>query len=240
MAQQPSSAAAGYRRDDVDIHPPYLYPDYKSTRLRAPERPFIILPHTLTEVTGPAYGHNKVGPLDYDLTRQHKGEPLGERIIVHGRVLDGDGRPVRNSLIEIWQANSAGRYIHQGDRHPAPLDPNFSGAGRCLTNDEGRYRFITIKPAAYPWGNHYNAWRPAHIHFSLFGPAFATRLITQMYFPGDPLFDQDPIFHSVREPKARERLISSFDLETTEPEWALAYRFDIVLRGRGATPMEDH
>ena len=240
MVQQSSGKIIGYRRDDADIHPPYLYPDYKSTRLRAPETTLTILPHTLTEVTGPAYGHNKVGPLDHDLTRQHEGEPLGERIIVHGRVLDGDRRPVRNSLIEIWQANSAGRYIHQGDRHPAPLDPNFSGAGRCLTDDEGRYRVITIKPAAYPWGNHYNAWRPAHIHFSLFGPAFATRLVTQMYFPGDPLFYQDPIFQSVRDPRARERLISSFDLETTEPEWALAYRFDIVLHGRDATPMENH
>jgi protocatechuate 3,4-dioxygenase beta subunit len=146
---------------------------------------------------------------------------------------------VRNSLVEIWQANAAGRYVHQGDRHLAPLDPNFTGAGRCLTNDEGRYRFVTIKPGAYPWGNHDNAWRPAHIHFSLFGPAFATRLVTQMYFPGDPLFDQDPIFQSVRDPRARERLISSFDWETTEPEWALGYRFDIVLRGREATPIEN-
>jgi protocatechuate 3,4-dioxygenase beta subunit len=153
-------------------------------------------------------------------------------------VLDGDGRPVRGSLIEIWQANAAGRYVHQGDRHPAPLDPNFTGAGRRLTDDDGRYRFVTLKPGAYPWGNHYNAWRPAHIHFSLFGPAFRSRLITQMYFPGDPLFDQDPIFQSVRDREARERLISRFDLETTEPEWALGYRFDIVLEGRGATPME--
>jgi protocatechuate 3,4-dioxygenase, beta subunit len=240
VAQQPASRPAGYRRDETEIHPSYLYSDYRSTRLRAPERPLTILPHTLTEVTGPAYGHNKVGPFDHDLTRQHAGEPLGERIIVHGRVMDGDGRPVRNSLIEIWQANAAGRYVHAGDRHPAPLDPNFTGAGRCLTGDEGHYRFVTVKPGAYPWGNHHNAWRPAHIHFSLFGTAFATRLITQMYFPGDPLFGQDPIFQSVRDPRARERLISSFDLETTEPEWALAYRFDIVLRGREATPLENH
>jgi protocatechuate 3,4-dioxygenase, beta subunit len=240
MMQQPSNGTVGYRRDDAEVHPPYLYPDYKSTRLRAPEKPLVIVPHTLTEVTGPAYGHGKVGPLDHDLTRQHKGEPLGERIIVTGRVLDGDGRPVRNSLIEVWQANAAGRYVHVGDRHPAPLDPNFEGAGRCLTDDEGRYRFVTVKPGAYPWGNHDNAWRPAHIHFSLFGPAFATRLITQMYFPGDPLFEHDPIFQSVRDPKAQKRLISAFDLETTEPEWALGYKFDIVLRGREATPMEDH
>jgi protocatechuate 3,4-dioxygenase beta subunit len=208
--------------------------------LRAPEKPLVISPHTLSEVTGPVYGHGLIGELDNDLTRQHEGEPLGERIIVTGRVLDGDGRPVRNSLIEVWQANAAGRYVHQGDRHPAPLDPNFTGAGRYLTDDEGRYRFVTVKPGAYPWKNHDNAWRPAHIHFSLFGPAFATRLVTQMYFPGDPLFDHDPIFQSVRDPKARQRLVSSFDLETTEPEWALGYRFDIVLRGRDATPMENH
>jgi protocatechuate 3,4-dioxygenase, beta subunit len=234
--QQPGNGLAGYRRDDA--HPPYLYPDYKSTRLRAPERPLVIVPHTLSEITGPAYSHGRVGPLDHDLTRQFEGEPLGERIIVTGRVLDGDGRPVRNSLVEIWQANAAGRYTHAGDRHPAPLDPNFGGAGRCLTDDDGRYRFVTIKPGAYPWGNHENAWRPAHIHFSLFGPAFATRLITQMYFPGDPLFEHDPIFQSVRDEKAQKRLISTFDLGTTKPEWALGYNFDIVLRGREATPME--
>ncbi len=220
--------------------PPYLYPDYVSTRLRAPSKPLIILPKTLSDTTGPAYGRGPVGELDNDLTRQHQGEPLGERIIVTGRVLDGDGRPVRNSLIEIWQANAAGRYIHQVDQHPAPLDPNFSGAGRCLTDDEGRYRFVTVKPGAYPWKNHYNAWRPAHIHLSLFGPAFRSRLITQMYFPGDPLFGQDPIFQSVRDPKAQQRLISTFDLETTEPEWALGYKFDIVLEGRDATPRDGH
>ena len=239
MVQQQKDKTSGYRRDS-EGQPPYLYPDYKATHLRAPEKPLIILPHTLSEVTGPVYGHGRIGELDNDLTRQHEGEPLGERIIVTGRVLNGDGRPVRNSLIEVWQANAAGRYIHQGDRHPAPLDPNFSGAGRCLTDDEGRYRFVTVRPGAYPWKNHDNAWRPAHIHFSLFGPAFVTRLVTQMYFPGDPLFDQDPIFQSVRDPKAQQRLISSFDLETTEPEWALGYRFDIILRGRDATPMEDH
>jgi protocatechuate 3,4-dioxygenase beta subunit len=230
---------AGYRRDDVDVDPPYLHPEYVATRTRSPKRPLLLLPHTLSEVTGPVYGHERLGELDHDLTRQHDGEPLGERIILHGRVLDGDGRPVRNTLVEIWQANSAGRYLHSVDRHPAPIDPNFTGAGRCLTDDEGRYRFITIKPGAYPWGNHPNAWRAAHIHVSLFGPAFATRLVTQMYFPGDPLFFQDPIFHSVRDPKDRERLISAFDLEHTIPEWALAYRFDLVVRGREPTPMED-
>jgi len=217
-----------------------LYPDYVATRLRAPKKPLIILPSTLSDTTGPAYGRAPIGDLDNDLTRQHSGEPLGERIIVTGRVLDGDGRPVRNSLIEIWQANAAGRYTHHLDRHPAPLDPNFSGAGRCLTDDEGRYRFVTIKPGAYPWKNHDNAWRPAHIHFSLFGSAFRSRLITQMYFPGDPLFEHDPIFQSVRDREAQQRLISTFDLETTWPEWALGYRFDIVLEGREATPMESH
>ncbi len=222
-----------------DPDPPYLYPDYVATRLRSPKRPLLILPHTLSERTGPVYGHESVGELDHDLTRQHPGEPLGQRINVSGRVLDGDGRPVRDALVEIWQANAAGRYVHHVDQHPAPLDPNFTGAGRCLTDSEGRYRFVTIKPGAYPWQNHDNAWRPAHIHFSLFGRAFTQRLVTQMYFPGDPLLDLDPIYQSIRDPKARERLISSFDLETTEPEWALGYRFDIVLRGSAATPMED-
>jgi protocatechuate 3,4-dioxygenase, beta subunit len=229
----------GYRRDNDAVDPPYLHPDYVGTRLRAPQRPLIPLPHTLSEVTGPVYGHEDVGELDHDLTRQHAGEPLGERIILSGRVLDGDGRPVTGTLVEIWQANSAGRYLHEVDRHPAPVDPNFSGAGRCITDDDGRYRFITIKPGAYPWKNHPNAWRAAHIHVSLFGPAFATRLVTQMYFPGDPLFFQDPIYHSVPDERDRERLISKFDLDNTVPEWALAYSFDIVLRGRESTPMED-
>jgi len=225
---------------DETGQPPYLYLDYVATRLRAPREPLIILPKTLLDTTGPAYGRGHVGELDHDLTRQHDGEPVGERIIVTGRVTDGDGRPVRDSLIEIWQANAAGRYTHHLDRHPAPLDPNFSGAGRCLTDDDGRYRFVTVKPGAYPWKNHLNAWRPAHIHLSLFGPAFRSRLITQMYFPGDPLFEQDPIFQSVRDREAQQRMISTFDLETTEPEWALGYKFDIVLEGRGATPMENH
>jgi protocatechuate 3,4-dioxygenase beta subunit len=226
-----------YRRENDD--PPYLSPDYVATRTRAPKRPLVPLEHTLSEVTGPVYGHEDIGELDHDLTRQGEDEPLGERIVLHGRVLDGDGRPVRNTLIELWQANSAGRYQHVVDRHPAPLDPNFHGAGRTLTDDEGHYRFITLKPGAYPWKNHHNAWRAAHIHLSLLGPAFATRLVTQMYFPGDPLFVQDPIFNSVRDEAARERMISRFDLSQTVPEWALAYEFDIVLRGREATPMED-
>jgi protocatechuate 3,4-dioxygenase, beta subunit len=221
-----------------EAQPPYLYPDYVATRLRAPKEPLIILPKTISDTTGPAYGRGPIGERDNDLTRQHHGEPLGERIIVTGRLTDGDGRPLGGSLIEIWQANAAGRYVHEKDRHPAPLDPNFSGAGRCLTDEEGRYEFVTIKPGAYPWKNHPNAWRPAHIHLSLFGEAFRSRLITQMYFPGDPLLEHDPIFRSVRDPEARRRMISTFDLETTRPEWALGYRFDVVLQGRDATPME--
>ena len=235
-----SADVGGYRRDGDDVHPPYLYADYLATRVRAPRRPLVFLPHTLSEVTGPVFGDERVEDGEADLTTRHDGEPLGERIIVSGRVVDEDGRPVRETLIEMWQANAAGRYHHDVDRHPAPLDPNFYGAGRCLTDAEGRYRFVTVKPGAYPWKNHDNAWRAAHIHLSLFGPAFATRLVTQMYFPGDPLFFQDPIFNSVRDPAGRERMISSFDLDTTVPEWALAYRFDVVLRGREATPREAH
>jgi protocatechuate 3,4-dioxygenase, beta subunit len=221
------------------VDPPNDYPDYVGTRLRAPKESLVVLPHTLTELTGPLYGEGDVGPLDADLTRQHEGEPLGERIVVSGRVLGSDGKPLRGQLIEIWQANAAGRYRHVVDQHPAPLDPNFSGGGRCVTDDEGRYRFVTIKPGAYPWLNHPNAWRPNHIHFSLFGRAFSERLITQMYFPGDPLFPFDPIFNSIRDEKARERLISRFDMELTEPEWALGFQFDIVLGGREATPLEE-
>jgi protocatechuate 3,4-dioxygenase, beta subunit len=232
-----STAVPGYR-PDPEGQPPLLWPAYRATVLRAPSRPLQLLPHTLTELTGPLLGHDRVGPTDHDLTRQHAGEPHGQRIIVTGRVLDGDGRPIPGTLVEVWQANAAGRYAHQIDRHPAPLDPNFTGAGRCLTDADGRYRFVTVRPGAYPWGNHDNAWRPAHIHFSLLGRSFTQRLVTQMYFPGDPLFDHDPIFQSVRDPRARERLICRFDLSETIPEWALGYRFDLVLRGRDATPME--
>lgn len=227
-----------YPRDSLTAHPPSLSPDYKSTVKRSPSRSPVILPPTLSELTGPVFGHDQARPGDADLTKQHEGEPQGERIIVTGRLLDEDGRPIPNSLVEIWQCNAAGRYLHPVDQHPAPLDPNFTGAGRAVTDAEGRYRFVTIKPGAYPWRNHHNAWRPAHIHFSLFGHSFLSRLITQMYFPGDPLFSQDPIFNSVTDPTARERLIAKFDLATTEPEWALGYVFDIVLRGRKATPME--
>jgi protocatechuate 3,4-dioxygenase, beta subunit len=220
----------------VATDPPLAHPDYRSTRLRAPRRPLVPLAPADTERSGPVFGNERVGERDHDLTDQHDGEPLGERIVVHGRLLDSRARPVRNSLVEIWQANAAGRYAHAVDRHPAPLDPNFTGAGRTLTDDEGRYRFVTVKPGAYPWGNHHNAWRPAHIHFSLFGNAFAERLVTQMYFPGDPLFEHDPIFNSVRDEAARARLVCAFDLDETVPEWALAYRFDIVL---GGTPVEE-
>jgi protocatechuate 3,4-dioxygenase beta subunit len=222
-------------------HPPLLFPAYRSTTTRAPLAAPIDLPHRLTELTGPVFGDSTVGAGDSDLTRQHDGDPLGQRIIVSGRVLDSDGRPVPQTLLEVWQANAAGRYRHLGDQWPAPLDPNFTGAGRALTDSGGRYSFTTIRPGAYPWKNHHNAWRPAHIHFSLFGRAFTQRLVTQMYFPDDPLFDQDPIFGSVPV-GARERLISRFSLDGTRPEWALAYEFDIVLRGSSSTPFEapDH
>ena len=226
-----------YPRPNAEDQPPLLYPPYESTIRRAPSKPLIQLPHTLSELTGPLYGHSPIGETDNDLTRQHPGEPLGERIIVAGRVVDEEGHPIRRTLVEIWQCNAAGRYYHQRDQHPAPLDPNFTGAGRAITDKEGRYRFVTIKPGAYPWRNHSNAWRPAHIHFSLFGTCFITRLVTQMYFPNDPLMPKDPISQSIPE-RARERLISKFDWSLTEPEWALGYRFDIVLRGRDATPFE--
>ena len=228
-----------YPTESLSAHPPNLFPDYRSTVKRAPLQPLVLLPHSLSELTGPVYGHESVREHDHDLTRQHAEEPIGQRINVSGRVLDEDGRPVANTLIEIWQANAAGRYVHEVDQHPAPLDPNFTGAGRTVTDAEGHYRFITIRPGAYPWRNHPNAWRPAHIHFSLFGPSFLSRLVTQMYFPGDPLLSLDPMWNSIPDENARWRMMSSFDIETTEPEWALGFRFDIVLRGRNATPTED-
>jgi protocatechuate 3,4-dioxygenase beta subunit len=222
-----------------DADPAYLTPEYVGTRLRAPRKPLLLLPERLSELSGPAFGSEDVDESDADLTIHGAGEPIGERIIVSGRVLGSDGRPVRSALIEIWQANAAGRYRHRADQHPAPLDPNFTGGGRVLTGDDGRYRFITIKPGAYPWKNHHNAWRPKHIHLSVFGRAFTERLVTQMYFPGDPLLAYDPIYQSVRDPKARERMVSTFDLANTKPEWALAYSFDVVLGGAAATPMEN-
>lgn len=235
---QPMVKVSPYRRHDENGQPTSLYPVYGATVRRAPGKPLIVLPQSLSEITGPVYGHDDIAEADSDLTRQHAGEPLGERIIVRGRVLDDSGRPVPLTLLEIWQANAAGGYRHKQDDHGAPLDPNFSGSGRTLTDANGCYQLVTIKPGAYPWDNHDNAWRPAHIHFSLFGRAFATRLITQMYFPGDPLLPYDPIFQSIADEQARQRLISRFDLEITQPEWALGFRFDIVLRGREATPFE--
>ena len=224
----------------VGVHPPLLSPAYRSTVVRAPAQPLVLLPHLLTEVTGPLLGEGRVQPDDHDLTRQHAGgEPLGQRIIVHGRVRESDGRPVPHTLVEIWQANASGRYRHALDSWPAPLDPYFTGVGRVCTDADGYYRFVTIRPGAYPWGNHHNAWRPAHIHFSLFGRAFTQRLVTQMYFPDDPLFDHDPVFNSIPDPAARQRLVARFDLAGTEPSWALAYTFDIVLRGVAATPLEE-
>lgn len=228
----------GYRKPVPGTQPEYLHPEYVSSVKRAPTQPPITLPDTLSEITGPVFHSGIVADGAFDLTRQGKGEPLGERIIVSGQVRDEEGRPVRESLVEIWQANAAGRYLHKWDQHHAPLDPNFAGVGQTFTDGEGRYRFITVRPGAYPWRNHANAWRPQHIHFSLFGPAFATRLVTQMYFPGDPLLEFDPIFNSVPDEPARHSLISKFDWATTTPEIALGFRFDITVRGRNATPME--
>lgn len=228
----------GYRRPAAGTQPNYLHSPYVSSIKRAPTKPLVLLPHTLSEVTGPLFGDDAVAPHENDLTRQHEGAPIGERIVVSGRVIDEDGCAVPHTLVEIWQANAAGRYKHKNDDHEAPLDPNFSGCGRSLTDAEGRYEFVTIKPGAYPWANHHNAWRPAHIHFSIFGPALLTRLVTQMYFPGDPLLPCDPIFNSISDASARNRLIASFDWERTLPDFALGYRFDIILRGRNATPVE--
>jgi protocatechuate 3,4-dioxygenase beta subunit len=221
-----------------ETQPTLLYPPYGSTVRRAPSKPLLRLPQNFCYLAAPVYGYLPIGPTDNDLTQQHTGEPLGERIIVSGRIVDEDGRPIPHSLVEIWQCNAAGRYVHARDDHPAPLDPNFTGAGRMLTDADGRYRFVTIKPGAYPWRNHPNAWRPAHIHFSLFGTNLSSRLVTQMYFPNDPLFPYDPVMQSIPDAGARARLVSTFDLELTQPEWALGYRFDIVLRGCRATPFE--
>ncbi len=228
-----------FRPRDWGGSPTYLDEGYRSTRLRGPQQPLVALPHGAGETSGPAFGHGFVTAANADLTRNGRsnGEPVGERIVVTGRVLDEYGRPLRDTLVEIWQANAAGRYVHKTDQHNAPLDPNFLGAGHAVTDGEGRYRFLTIKPGAYSWKNHHNAWRPNHIHFSLFGAGFASRLVTQMYFPGDPLLAHDPIYNSVPA-HARERMICHFDLDVTEPEFALGFVFDIVLRGRHETPFE--
>ncbi len=228
----------GYRRASPGTQPDYLHAPYLSSIKRAPKHSPIHLPHTLTEITGPVFDPSMIDVKASDLTQQHAAAPIGERIIVSGRVLDEDARPVPHTLVEIWQANSAGRYRHAVDQHNAPLDPNFSGAGHMLTDEHGNFRFVTIRPGSYPWRNHYNAWRPAHIHFSVFGPAFASRLVTQMYFPGDPLLPHDPIFNCVPDEAARNRLISQFDWESTVFDNALGFKFDIVLAGRDSLPWE--
>jgi protocatechuate 3,4-dioxygenase beta subunit len=220
-------------------HPPLDSPAYRSTALRHPARPLVQLDPAkadATELTGPVFGDGAVSAADADLTIGPTGEAVGQRIVLTGRLLDSGGRPIPSSLVEIWQANASGRYRHRNDGWPGSLDPNFTGGGRTLTDADGTYRFTTIKPGAYPWGNHPNAWRPAHIHVSVFGRAFTQRLVTQMYFPGDPLFFQDPIFNAVPDPAARDRLIAGYDHDITRPEWALGFRFDIVVRGPRATP----
>lgn len=224
---------------DQNSHPGYDYPPYRSTAKRSPRETLLPMPERMRNLRAPVYGLDRLGALDHDLTRNavRNGDPLGERIIVTGRILDERNKPVSNTLVEVWQANAAGRYIHKADQHDAPLDPNFLGAGRCVTDADGVYRFLTIKPGAYPWGNHPNAWRPQHIHFSLLGECFSSRLITQMYFPGDPLLALDPMVQGVPE-HARERLISKFSIDVTQEGYALGYVFDIVLRGRNETPME--
>jgi len=224
---------------DWDSHPPFIAPSYKSSVQRGPTKPLIPIPQRLFERTGPVYGQTSINPLDHDLTKNavRDGEPIGERIVISGCVMDENERPLPNMLIEIWQCNAAGRYVHVADQHDAPLDPNFLGAGRCISDENGLYRFYTLKPAAYPWGNHENAWRPAHIHFSLLGNSLASRLVTQMYFPGDPLLPLDPIFMTVPQ-ASRNRLVADLSLKVTESEFALGYVFNIVLGGERNTPME--
>jgi protocatechuate 3,4-dioxygenase beta subunit len=235
------ATSVAFEPDAQGAQPPYDAPAYTSTHKRAPKRPLLHVAHTLSEITGPSFDASWgwAQPRESDLTRAGSGEPLGERIILQGRVIDGRGRPLRHTLVEVWQANSAGRYTHERDQHDAPLDPNFRGAGQTITDDDGGFRFLTIKPGAYPWRNSYNAWRPAHIHFSVFGAGFASRLITQMYFPGDPLLALDPIYNSIPDAGARERLISRYDPDLSQAEYALGYRFDIVMRGPAATPFEN-
>ncbi|WP_040905577.1 protocatechuate 3,4-dioxygenase subunit beta [Streptomyces griseoflavus] len=227
----------------VEHHPRRGYAPYRSSVLRHPSRPPVAIDVSqdpeLVELSSPAFGERDITETDNDLTRQHTGEPVGERITVSGRLLDRDGRPVRGQLVEVWQANSAGRYAHRREQHDAPLDPNFTGVGRTLSDDHGFYRFTTVQPGPYPWRNHVNAWRPAHIHFSVFGSAFTQRLVTQMYFPGDPLFPYDPILQSVTDDAARQRLVATYDHSLSVPEFSLGYHWDIVLDGPRATWMEE-
>jgi protocatechuate 3,4-dioxygenase, beta subunit len=227
-----------YPPDPPGTQPDLDTPAYRSTALRHPSRPLRLLPQRLTELTGPLFGADRVQPGDNDMTQRFGGQAIGQRVVVHGRVADSAGRPVGGTLLEVWQANAAGRYRHPVDQWPAPLDPHFDGLGRCATDADGRYSFTTVRPGAYPWKNHPNAWRPAHIHFSLFGHAFTQRLVTQMYFPDDPLFFQDPIFNSVPDEAARARMVAAYDHDATTDHWALGFRFDIVLRGPRATPFE--
>jgi protocatechuate 3,4-dioxygenase, beta subunit len=233
IADVAATAPAGEGQPRLD------YPPYRSTLLRHPTKDLHPANPEGIELQSPVFGEHTIDPVEADLTVQHSGEPLGERMKVTGRVLDGDGRPVRHQLVEVWQANAGGRYRHEKDQHPAPIDPNFSGLGRCLTDGDGRYEFTTIRPGPYPWRNHRNAWRPAHIHFSLFGTDFTQRLVTQMYFPGDPLFSLDPIYQSILDPRARERLVASYDHDLSEAEWCTGYRWDIVLTGSLRTPPEE-
>jgi protocatechuate 3,4-dioxygenase beta subunit len=234
-----AAIAADYRAKGVEKTQPRLdYDPYRSSLLRHPTKDLHHADPETIELSAPCFGQRDVHPVEADLTIQHSGQPIGERIVVTGRVVDGDGRPVRRQLVEIWQANAAGRYAHKGDQHAAPLDPNFTGVGRCLTDDNGTYRFTTIKPGPYPWRNHHNAWRPAHIHFSLFGTEFTQRMITQMYFPGDALFALDPIYQSIIDEKARTRLVATYDHGLTTHEWATGYRWDIALTGSSSTPRE--
>lgn len=212
-------------------------PSYGSTRLRHPKRAALRIPQTVTETTGPRFDSARFGAMA-DLSVTDGKQAQGERIIVRGRVVDENDRAVPHTMIEIWQANAAGRYDHPGDQHDAPLDPHFHGNGRVFSDADGWYQFTTIKPGAYPWRNHANAWRPNHIHYSLFGSGFGQRIITQMYFPGDPLLALDPVFLAVPGADARAGLVARFDIDITSPEWALGYRFDFVLRGRNATPVE--
>jgi protocatechuate 3,4-dioxygenase beta subunit len=231
--REAADAGAEMRQPRLD------YPPYRSTLLRHPTKSLHHADPETIELWAPCFGQQDVAAEEADLTIQHSGEPIGERIVVTGRVIDGAGRPVAHQLVEVWQANAGGRYIHKRDQHPAPLDPNFTGVGRCLTGADGTYRFVTIKPGPYPWRNHLNAWRPAHIHFSLFGTDFTQRLVTQMYFPGDPLFPLDPIYQSITDQKARDRLVAAYDHDLSRPEWSTGYRWDIVLTGSHRTPMED-